>query len=55
MTVRGVLRAVQECAEELLGKGDLRQAKLQLVMANHMDPGNAALEQALRDVEARLK
>jgi curved DNA-binding protein CbpA len=42
-------------AEELLGKGDLRQAKLQLVMANHMDPGNVALEQALRDLEARLK
>ncbi len=42
-------------AEELLAKGDLRQAKLQLVMANHMDPGNAALEQALRDLEARLK
>jgi curved DNA-binding protein CbpA len=42
-------------AQELLGKGDLRQAKLQLVMANHMDPGNAALEQALRELEARLK
>jgi curved DNA-binding protein CbpA len=42
-------------AEELLGKGDLRQAKLQLVMANHMDPGNEALELALRDLEARLK
>ena len=42
-------------AEELAGKGDLRQAKLQLVMANHMDPGNAVLEQALRDLEARLK
>lgn len=41
-------------AEELVDKGELRQAKLQLVMANHMDPGNAALEQALRDVEARL-
>ena len=42
-------------AEELMGKGDLRQAKLQLVMANHMDPGNAVLEQALADLEARLK
>jgi DnaJ-class molecular chaperone len=41
-------------AEELMTKGDLRQAKLQLVMANHMDPGNAALEQALREVEAKL-
>jgi curved DNA-binding protein CbpA len=42
-------------AEELLRKGDLRQAKLQLVLANHMDPGNGALESALRDVEARLR
>ncbi len=41
-------------AEELLQKGDLRQAKLQLVMANHMDPGNEALETALRDVEGKL-
>jgi curved DNA-binding protein CbpA len=41
-------------AEELLNKGDLRQAKLQLVMANHMDPGNTALEGALRDLEAKL-
>jgi len=42
-------------AEELVRKGDLRQAKLQLVMANHMDPGNEALEAALRDVEEKLK
>ena len=41
-------------AEELIGAGDLRQAKLQLVMANHMDPQNEALEAALRDIEARL-
>jgi curved DNA-binding protein CbpA len=41
-------------AEELLHKGDLRQAKLQLVMANHMDPDNEALETALRDLELRL-
>jgi len=41
-------------AEELVAKGDLRQAKLQLVMANHMDPENEALEAALRDVEAKL-
>jgi curved DNA-binding protein CbpA len=41
-------------AEELLAKGDLRQAKLQLVMANHMDPGNPTLEAALRDVDANL-
>jgi curved DNA-binding protein CbpA len=42
-------------AEELVRKGDLRQAKLQLVMANHMDPDNEALESALRDVEDKLK
>jgi len=41
-------------ADELLRKGDLRQAKLQLVMANHMDPGNARLEAALKDVEQKL-
>ena len=41
-------------AEELLQKGDLRQAKLQLVMANHMDPDNEALETALRDLELLL-
>jgi curved DNA-binding protein CbpA len=42
-------------AEELMLAGDFRQAKLQLVMANHMDPGNEALEAALHEVEARLK
>jgi curved DNA-binding protein CbpA len=41
-------------AEELIGNGDLRQAKLQLVMANHMDPGNESLEAALRELEAKL-
>jgi len=41
-------------AEELMGAGDFRQAKLQLVMANHMDPGNETLEAALRRVEAKL-
>jgi curved DNA-binding protein CbpA len=41
-------------AEELIAAGDLRQAKLQLVMANHMDSGNDALQAALRAVEAKL-
>lgn len=41
-------------AEELIAAGDFRQAKLQLVMANHMDPGNDALETALRNLEAQL-
>jgi hypothetical protein len=34
--------------------GDYRQAKLQLVMANHLEPNNEALESALKDVEAKL-
>jgi DnaJ-class molecular chaperone len=42
-------------AEELMAKGDYRQAKLQLVMANHMDPGNEALEAAMKDVESKIK
>jgi curved DNA-binding protein CbpA len=42
-------------AEELIRKGDLRQAKLQLVMANHMDPGNESLEAALRELDAKLR
>jgi DnaJ-class molecular chaperone len=41
-------------AEELIQVGDLRQAKLQLVMANHLDPDNGALAAALKDIEARL-
>jgi curved DNA-binding protein CbpA len=41
-------------ADELMGKGDLRQAKLQLVLANHRDPGNPGLESALRDLTAKL-
>jgi DnaJ-class molecular chaperone len=41
-------------AEELIAAGDFRQAKLQLVMANHMDPGNDALESVLRMVEDKL-
>ena len=42
-------------AEELIRAGDLRQAKLQLVMATHFDPDNEMLVGALREVEARLK
>jgi curved DNA-binding protein CbpA len=41
-------------ADELIQKGELRQAKLQLVMANHKDPANEALEAALRDLEAKM-
>jgi curved DNA-binding protein CbpA len=42
-------------AEELIRAGDLRQAKLQLVMANHLDPGNDLLAATLKEVVARLK
>jgi DnaJ-class molecular chaperone len=41
-------------ADELMREGDLRQAKLQLLMANHRDPGNDVLEAALREVDAKL-
>ena len=41
--------------QELVEKGDLKQAKLQLVMANHMDPGNDVLAQYLRHIEDELK
>jgi curved DNA-binding protein CbpA len=41
-------------AEELMSAGDFRQAKLQLVMANHMDPDNASLRAALKQVESKL-
>jgi curved DNA-binding protein CbpA len=47
-------RPFARSADDLLRKGDLRAAKLQLVMANHMDAGNEALEAALADVERKL-
>jgi curved DNA-binding protein CbpA len=42
-------------AEELIRAGDLRQAKLQLVMANHLDPDNEVLAAAMREIQGRLK
>jgi DnaJ-class molecular chaperone len=42
-------------AEELMRAGDFRQAKLQLVMANHLEPDNEALARALLEVESRRK
>ncbi len=41
-------------ADELLKTGDLRQAKLQLVMANHLEPANEDLQAALKEIEAKL-
>jgi curved DNA-binding protein CbpA len=50
-----VARPYARRAEELIRAGDLRQAKLQLVMATHFDRDNEVLLTALREVEARLK
>ena len=47
-------RPFAQRAEELVREGDYRQAKLHLVLANHRDPDNPALEQALRDLEEYL-
>lgn len=38
-------------AEELAKKGDAKQAKLQLVLAMHLDPGNEALERFAKELE----
>lgn len=37
-------------AEELVKKGDLKQAKLQLVMAMHLDPNNPDLERIAEEL-----
>lgn len=42
-------------AEELLKKGDPKQAKIQLVMALHMDKGNSALEAFGKELDAAVK
>jgi curved DNA-binding protein CbpA len=55
LTRTSAARPFARRADELIRKGDLRQAKLQLVMANHRDPGNELLEAALRDIESRLR
>lgn len=41
-------------AQELLKKGDPKQAKIQLVMAMHMDRGNAALEAFGKELDAAI-
>jgi len=41
-------------AEELLKKGDPKQAKIQLVMAMHMDKGNAALEAFAKQLDEAI-
>jgi hypothetical protein len=47
-------RPFAQRAEELVREGDYRQAKLHLVLANHRDPENPALEEALRELEEYL-
>jgi len=42
-------------AEELAKSGDFKQAKIQLTMARHYEPGNPALEAFLKDLEARAR
>ena len=42
-------------AEELLKKGDPKQAKIQLVMAMHMDKANAALEAFAKELDEAVK
>lgn len=41
-------------AEELLKKGDPKQAKIQLVMAMHMDKGNAALDAFAKQLDEAI-
>lgn len=41
--------------EELVEKGDPKQAKIQLVMAMHMDPKNPALEQFAKELDEQIK
>jgi len=41
-------------AEELVEKGDLKQARLQMVMARHYDEGNDALDDYLRFIEEEI-
>jgi curved DNA-binding protein CbpA len=40
--------------EELMKKGDAQQAKLQLVMAMHMDPRNPALEAYGKELDQKI-
>lgn len=42
-------------AEELAKKGDPKQAKIQLVMAMHMDAKNAALEAFAKELDEAIK
>jgi curved DNA-binding protein CbpA len=41
-------------AEELYRKGDPKQAKIQLVLAMHMDPNNPALTAFMKEVEGAI-
>jgi curved DNA-binding protein CbpA len=41
-------------ASQLLKNGDPKQARIQLVMAVHMDPNNPALEALMLEIEAKI-
>lgn len=41
--------------EELVKKGDPKQAKIQLVMAMHMDPNNPALEAYAKELDEQIQ
>jgi curved DNA-binding protein CbpA len=41
--------------EELVKKGDPKQAKIQLVMAMHLDPKNAALEAYAKELDEQVR
>jgi hypothetical protein len=41
--------------EELVKKGDPKQAKIQLVMAMHMDPKNPALEAYAKELDDQIQ
>jgi hypothetical protein len=41
-------------AEELAKQGDFKQAKLQLTMARHYEPKNAALEGFLASLDEKI-
>ncbi len=46
-------RPFARSAEELAKKGDFKQAKIQLTMARHYEPNNEALQQFLKELEAK--
>ena len=48
-------RPFARSAEELAKKGDFKQAKIQLTMARHYEPNNAALDAFLKELEGKVR